>query len=150
MCHAKHCWLKNSGSMGSVTMWCKLIFFGIRPLWLSAVQMCCCYGCYGYSGIYYIKLQCPFVCVRVCVRACVRACVCMCVYVCVYMCVCVCVSVCLCVCVSVCLCVRTPPPLFRHGRLTATKFGTHVRIDPGIIRAQKHLTHPTPGSLRGV
>ena len=33
---------------------------------------------------------------------------------------------------SVCMCVCTPPPL-RHDRLTATKFGTHVRIDPGII-----------------
>ncbi len=58
----------------------------------------------------------------------------------------------LCVCVSVCLCgcVAVPPPPFRHHRLTATKFGTHVRIDPGIIRAQQQFTHPTPGGLRGV
>ena len=42
-----------------------------------------------------------------------------------------------------------PPPPLRHDRLTATKFGTHVRIDPGIIRAQTNLTHPTPGVSQG-
>ena len=53
-----------------------------------------------------------------------------------------------CACVSVCL---YPPPLFRHDLLTATKFGTHVRIDPGIIRTQNNLTHPTPGGgSRGI
>ena len=44
----------------------------------------------------------------------------------------------------VCVCVCLYPPFFRHD-LTATKFGTHVRIDPGIIRTQNNLTHPTPG-----
>ena len=75
------------------------------------------------SIIYYIKLQCPFVCVCVC------------------LCVCVSVYVCMCVCVY--------PPFFRHDRLTATEFGTHVRIDPGIIRAQHNFTHPTPGGFAG-
>ena len=55
---------------------------------------------------------------------------------------CVSVSVSLSVCLSV-------PPFFQHDRLTTTKFGTHVRIDPGIIRAKTILTHPTPGGLRG-
>ena len=53
-------------------------------------------------------------------------------------------------CPFVCLCVCLYPPFFRHDRLTATKFGTHMRIDPGIIRAQTNLTHPTTGGiLRG-
>ena len=47
---------------------------------------------------------------------------------------------------SLCVSVRlSVPPFFRHRRLTATKFATHMRIDPGIIRTQKYLTHPTPG-----
>ena len=34
----------------------------------------------------------------------------------------------------VCLCVCTPPPpFFRHDRRNATKFGTHIRIDMGLI-----------------
>ena len=50
----------------------------------------------------------------------------------------------------VCVCVIVPPPPFRHDRLSAAKFGTHVRIDPGIIRAQNKLTHPPQGgSHRG-
>ena len=50
-----------------------------------------------------------------------------------------------------CACVYPPPLFFRQDLLTATKFGTHVRIDPGIIRTQNNLTHPTPGGggLRG-
>ena len=32
-------------------------------------------------------------------------------------------------CLSVCL---YPPPLFRHDRRTAKKFGTHIRIDTGL------------------
>ena len=32
------------------------------------------------------------------------------------------------VCLSVCT-----PPLFRHDRRTATKFGTHIRVDTGLI-----------------
>ncbi len=63
----------------------------------------------GNQLVYYIKLQCPFVCVSVCLY----------------------------------------PPLFRHDRLTATKFGTHVRIDPGIIRTQQNLTHSTPTGCEG-
>ena len=47
------------------------------------------------------------------------------------------------------LCLSVCTPFFRHDRRTATKFGTHVRIDPGIIRAQTHLTHPTPGGSQG-
>ena len=53
----------------------------------------------------------------------------------------------LCVCVRLCVCLY--PPFFRHDHLTATKFGTHVRIDWGIIRAQKNLTHPTPRGSHG-
>ena len=34
---------------------------------------------------------------------------------------------------SVYLSVCTPPPFFRHDRRTATKFGTHVRVDMGLI-----------------
>ena len=58
------------------------------------------------------------------------------------------VSLCMyvCTCVSDCLSVCTPLPFFRHDRLTAAKFGTHMRIDPGIIRAQKKLTHGLGGS----
>ncbi len=37
------------------------------------------------------------------------------------------------VCLSVCLSVCTPPPFFRHDRRTATKFGTHIRVDMGLI-----------------
>ena len=33
------------------------------------------------------------------------------------------------VCLSVCL----YPPFFRHDRRTATKFGTHIRVDMGLI-----------------
>ena len=33
----------------------------------------------------------------------------------------------------VCLCVCTPPPFFRHDQRTATKFGTHIRVDMGLI-----------------
>ena len=40
---------------------------------------------------------------------------------------------------------KTAVPLFRHDHLTATKFGRHMRIDLGIIRILKKLTHPTPG-----
>ena len=40
-------------------------------------------------------------------------------------------SVCLPVCLSVCL--YPPPHFFRHDRRTATKFGTHVRVDTGLI-----------------
>ena len=75
----------------------------------------------------------------VCVCACVRACVCACVRT--YVRACIRAYVCACVRVSV------PPPPFRHNRLTATTFGTHMRIDPGIIRTKK-MTHPTPGGPR--
>ena len=89
-----------------------------------------CSSCFSVVGslilIYYIKLQCPFM--YVCVRGCMRARVC------------ACVRACVCVCLSV--------PPFRHDRLRATKFGRHVRIDPGIIRTQICLAHPTPGGLR--
>ena len=37
---------------------------------------------------------------------------------------------------------------FRHGRRTAPKFGTHVRIDS--LTLKKNLTHPTPGGFRGL
>ena len=50
-------------------------------------------------------------------------------------------------CAFVCVSVCTPPPL-RHDRLTATKFGTHVWIDPGIIQAQTNLTHPGGHKLK--
>ena len=41
------------------------------------------------------------------------------------------IFVCLSACLSVCL---YPPPLFfRHDRRTATKFGTHIRLDMGLI-----------------
>ena len=61
-------------------------------------------------SIYYIKLQCPFVCV------------------CMYVCLSVFLYVCLFVCLSVCI------PPFRHDRRTATKFGMHLQIDLGMIR----------------
>ena len=55
-------------------------------------------------------------------------------------------SVCVCVCLSV-------PLFFRHDRRTATKFGTQMRFDLGIIRTETNLTHPTPegpmGDFRG-
>ena len=53
-------------------------------------------------------------------------------------CGCVCMCVCVCVCVRVCLsvCLSVLPPLFSNDRLTATTFGTHMRIDPGIIRTK--------------
>ena len=57
-------------------------------------------------------------------------------------------SVPLCVCVRVCVCVCLYP-LFRHDGLTPTKFCTHMRIDPGIIRVQNKLTHPPQGDFRG-
>ena len=63
----------------------------------------------GNQLVYYIKLQCPFVC--------------------------------LC-CLSVCL---YP---FRHDGLTATTFGTHMRIDLGIIRTQKTFDPSHPRGLR--
>ena len=50
----------------------------------------------------------------------------------------------------VCLYVYLYPPIFRHDCRFATKFGMHMRIDPGINRTQKHLTHPTPGGSQGV
>ena len=53
-------------------------------------------------------------------------------------------AVSLCVCVSVCT-----PLFFRHDRLTAAKFGTHMRIDPGVIRTKEHVTHPR-GVPRGI
>ena len=50
---------------------------------------------------------------------------------------------------SVCLSVPLPP--FRHDRRTATKFGTHIRVDTGLILRYKKITHPTPeGSHGGV
>ena len=48
------------------------------------------------------------------------------------------------VCLSVCT-----PPFFRHDRRTATKFGTHMRVDMGLILSQKNVTHPTPGGFLG-
>ena len=51
-------------------------------------------------------------------------------------------------CPFVCVFVSVPT-FFRHDRLTANKFGTHARIDPGIIRAQTNLTHPTPRGSQG-
>ena len=51
---------------------------------------------------------------------------------------------------SVCLSVCTPPPSFRHDRLTATKVGTHVRIDLGNIQTKTNLTHPTQGGPGGI
>ena len=42
------------------------------------------------------------------------------------------VSLCLSVFLSVCLSVCLYPP-FRHDRRTATKFGTHIRVDMGLI-----------------
>ena len=47
----------------------------------------------------------------------------------------------------VCLCVSVPL-LFRHDRRTATKFGTHIRVDTGLFSAKKNLTHPTPGGFQ--
>ena len=49
----------------------------------------------------------------------------------------------------VCVCLSVPPPFFWHDRLIATKFGTHARIDPGIIREQTKFTHPTPRGVSG-
>ena len=34
-------------------------------------------------------------------------------------------------------------------QLVDTKFGTHIRIDMGIILTQKHLTHPIPRGVPG-
>ena len=48
------------------------------------------------------------------------------------------------VCVSVC---TPPPPPFRHDR--QTKFGTHMRIDPSIIRSQIFLDPPHPRGSQG-
>ena len=48
--------------------------------------------------VYYIKLQCPFVCLNVCLY----------------------------------------PPPFRNDRRTATKFGTHFRIDTGLVLTYKN------------
>ena len=53
-------------------------------------------------------------------------------------------------CVSVCL----YPPFFRHDRLTTIKFGTHMRINLGIIRTKKNSKkidplHLTPGGILG-
>ena len=39
------------------------------------------------------------------------------------------------------------PPLFRHDRRTATKFGTHIRVDTGLILSFKKICPPHP---RGV
>ena len=95
-------------------------------------------------SIYYLKLQCSFVCmcVRACVLACARASVCMpaclpaclpvclsvCLPACLPACLPVCLSVCLYVCLSVCLSVCMYVPPFRHVRRTATKFCMHMRI----------------------
>ena len=51
-------------------------------------------------------------------------------------------------CPFVCVFVSVPT-FFSTRRLTANKFGTHARIDPGIIRAQTNLTHPTPRGSQG-
>ena len=71
---------------------------------------------YHYYIIVYTKMSVPL-CVRACVRACVRS----------FM------RVCARACVRACVFVYTPPP-FRHDRRTATKFGTHIRIDMGLIQ----------------
>ena len=48
-------------------------------------------------------------------------------------------------------CLSVPPLFFRHDRRTATKFGTHIRVDTGLILSLKKFTHPTPeGSHGGV
>ncbi len=51
-------------------------------------------------------------------------------------------------CPFVCVFVSVPT-FFRHDRLTANKVGTRARIDPGMIRAQTNLTHPTPRGSQG-
>ena len=92
------------------------------------------------------------VCLYVCLYVCLSVCLSVCLYVCLSLCLSVCLSVCLYVCPSVrpsvrpsvCLSVCTPAP-FRHDRLTATKFGTPVRIDPGIIRTTHFVDPPTQG-----
>ena len=53
------------------------------------------------------------------------------------------------VCLSVCLSVVPPPFFFRHDRLTATKFGTHMRIDLGVIRTQHFFDPPHPSGDPG-
>ena len=61
------------------------------------------------DAIYYIKLQCHFVCLSVCLSVCI--------------------------------------PLLRHDRWTATKFGTHIRIDTGLTLTYK-IDPPHPrGSI---
>ena len=58
------------------------------------------FGCNS-QVVNYIKLQCPFWCVRVCACARVRVCVCACVRVC----VCACVRALVYACVRACVCV---------------------------------------------
>ena len=38
----------------------------------------------------------------------------------------------------------------RHGRRTAPKFRTHVRIETRLALTYKQMTHPTPGGFRGL
>ena len=38
---------------------------------------------------------------------------------------------------------------FRHGRRTAPKCRTHVRIETRLALTYKQMTHPTPGGLGG-
>ncbi len=45
------------------------------------------------------------------------------------------------------VCLSVPPPFFRHDRRTATTFGTHIRVDTGLILSQKNLSHLTPGVI---
>ena len=50
----------------------------------------------------------------------------------------------------VCLYVYLYPPIFRHDRRFATKFGMHMRIDPGINRTQNIWPTPPQGDLKGL
>ena len=107
----------------------------VNLLYRAAVSLCVC--------------VCLSVCLSVCLTVCLYVCMSVCLYVCMYVCLYVCMSVCLSVCLYVCLSVP-PPPLFRHDLLTATTLGTHVRIDPRIIRAKNKFDPPTPGGSQGV
>ena len=49
---------------------------------------------------------------------------------------------------SVCLSVPLPP--FRHDRWTATKFGTHIRVDTGLILRYTNLPTPPQRGPMGV
>ena len=44
-------------------------------------------------------------------------------------------------------CLSVPPLFFRHDRRTATKFGTHIRVDTGLILSLKIFYPPQRGPM---